>query len=367
MDLRKKSIAESIDSFTEKLSPTDAVAKSSTSEPTGPFAVPTALARIASFSAALAEVCRRKDREAIRALVAEHAATMLNAETAQVFFSALEAAEPSVIRVFETAGNRARPRAVGDEECLAQVQGAGGAVLAVIRVSDKREWEAFTADDVALLEAMATHLGLVLENLRLAGELLRQQESSIQALAAAIEVKDRYTAGHTKRVGTYADILSDRLPVIDSEKEKIRLAGVLHDIGKIGVPDRILLKPEALTRGEWEEMRLHTEAGFDIVSRVAGLEEIAEILRHHHERWNGTGYPRGLKAEAIPFPSRVIAVADTFDAIVTNRPYRVAMTPEQARDIIVGLSGIHFDPVVVDAFIAGFSKLREAALNPEAD
>jgi hypothetical protein len=367
MDLRKKSIGSAIDSFTEKLSHTDAVAKSSTNESTVSSGIPTALAQIAGFSAALAEVSLRKDREAIRALVAEYAAAMLNAESAQLFFSTLETTEASAIRMFEATGNRARGRAVGDGECLVAVQGAGGAVLAVIRVSDKREWEAFTTDDVALLEAMATHLGLVLENLRLASELQRQQESSIQALAAAIEVKDRYTAGHTKRVGTYADILSERLPVIESEKEKIRLAGVLHDIGKIGVPDRILLKPEALTRGEWEEMRLHTEAGFDIVSRVAGLEEIAEILRHHHERWNGTGYPRGLAAEAIPFASRVIAVADTFDAIVTDRPYRVAMSPEQARDIIVGLSGIHFDPAVVDAFISGFSKLRDAALNPNAE
>jgi putative nucleotidyltransferase with HDIG domain len=271
-----------------------------------------------------------------------------------------------VLRVFETGESSILNRVHGDAEVSVAARGASGP-LAVIRVCDKRDWEAFTLDDVALLEAMATQLGLVLENLRLEGELARQQESSIQALAAAIEVKDRYTSGHTKRVGTYADIIVQKLPIIETEKEKIRLAGVLHDIGKIGVPDRILLKPESLTRDEWDEMRLHTEAGFDIVSRVAGLEEIAEILRHHHERWNGTGYPRGLEADEIPFPSRVIAVADTFDAIVTTRPYRAAMSPEQARKIIVDLSGVHFDPLVVDAFLANFEQLRDAAVNPDSE
>jgi len=111
-------------------------------------------------------------------------------------------------------------------------------------------------------------------------------------------------------------------------------------------------------------MRLHTEAGFDIVSRVAGLEEIAEILRHHHERWDGTGYPRGLRGDEIPFSSRVISVADTFDAIVTDRPYRPALSPEEARAIIVELAGIHFDPQVVQAFEAAFNRLEMSVLGP---
>ena len=301
------------------------------------------------------------DREAIRAHVAETARRLLGVEIAHLFFAAAESNEESVRRVFESGESRVRNRLEGDAEIVVAVRGAAG-TLAALRAAERTDWTPFTAADVSVLESLALQVGLRLENIRLSNELARHQASSVQALAAAIEVKDRYTSGHTKRVGAYADAIVEYLPIIDGEKEKIRLAGVLHDIGKIGVPDRILLKPDRLTEAEWDEMRLHTEAGFDIVSRVAGLEEIAEILRHHHERWNGTGYPRGLKGDEIPFASRVIAVADTFDAIVTDRPYRAAMRPSEAREIIVGHSGTHFDPTVVAAFEAAFADLERSAL-----
>lgn len=317
-----------------------------------------ALGLIGTFSSALIALT---DRESIRTLVAGTVKRILGVESAQVFYSANESAEDSVRRAFESGDPQVRNRMEGDAEVVVAVRGITG-VLAVIRVAERSDWTPFTEADVSVLESLGTQFGLRVENLRLLNELTRHQASSVQALAAAIEVKDRYTSGHTKRVGAYADAIVEYLPIIDGEKEKIRLAGVLHDIGKIGVPDRILLKPDRLTEDEWDEMRLHTEAGFDIVSRVAGLEEIAEILRHHHERWNGSGYPRGLKGDEIPFASRVIAVADTFDAIVTDRPYRSAMTPLEAREIIVGHSGTHFDPVVVAAFEAAFTDLEASAL-----
>lgn len=303
------------------------------------------LNQLGSFSI---ELLQLRDPELIRELVIRTVNSVLGTEKVEVSY----AGETSLAGIAESL------------ECVATARGASG-VLAVIRATDKSDWTPFTADDTSVLEAIAAQLGLRLENIRLEGKLLRHQESSIQALAAAIEVKDRYTSGHTKRVGVYADALAQNLPIDDAEKEKIRLAGVLHDIGKIGVPDRILLKPGSLTGEEWDEMRLHTEAGFDIVSRVLGLEEIAEILRHHHERWDGTGYPRGLKGDAIPFASRVIAVADTFDAIVTDRPYRAALSSDEARDIIVKLSGTHFDPVAVTAFEAAFHRL-EACVRGES-
>jgi len=287
------------------------------------------------------ELLQLRDQELIRELVIRTVISVLGTEKVEVSFTG----ETSLAGIAESL------------ECVATARGSSG-VLAVIRATDKTDWSPFTADDTSVLEAIAAQLGLRLENIRLEGKLLRHQESSIQALAAAIEVKDRYTSGHTKRVGVYADALAQNLPLDEAEKEKIRLAGVLHDIGKIGVPDRILLKPGSLTGAEWDEMRLHTEAGFDIVSRVLGLEEIAEILRHHHERWDGSGYPRGLKGDAIPFASRVIAVADTFDAIVTDRPYRAALSPGEARSIIMKLSGTHFDPVVVTSFEAAFPRLE---------
>ncbi len=330
-----------------------------------PKKIPTALTeklsvlnQLGSFSM---ELLQLRDPEAIRTLVARTVGAVLGSENTHVFFSIEETTEEAVRSIFMlpngASNTLVRNRVAGDAECAVAARGSTG-VLAVIRASDKIDWSPFNLDDVSILEAIAVQLGLRLENIRLEGKLLRHQESSIQALAAAIEVKDRYTSGHTKRVGIYADALAQHLPISNSEKEKIRLAGVLHDIGKIGVPDRILLKPGSLTGDEWDEMRLHTEAGFDIVSRVLGLEEIAEILRHHHERWDGTGYPRGLRGEAIPLASRVIAIADTFDAIVTDRPYRAALSPAEAREIILLLAGTHFDPEVVTAFLEAFPKLE---------
>ncbi len=324
----------------------------------------TAMNRIAGLSVSLMSL---RDPAAIRAAIVDAVKKLLSVESVEVFFSPLETSEGAILRIFEWgtgAEYRVRPVMSNESELTVAGRGASG-VLAVIRVREKLDWTPITATDGAVLEAIATQVGLRLENLRLESELERHQASSVCALAAAIEVKDRYTAGHTKRVGLYADAIVDHLPIIDTEKEKIRLAGVLHDIGKIGVPDRILLKPDSLTRAEWDEMRLHTEAGFDIVSRVAGLEEIAEILRHHHERWDGSGYPRGLKGDEIPFASRVIAVADTFDAIVTTRPYRAAMHPSEAREIITQHAGVHFDPVVVAAFEAAFIRLQETALSTD--
>lgn len=318
-------------------------------------AKPSLMNQLGSFSV---ELLHLRDPEMIRAHVARTITSVLGVEKAEVFYSAEETTDEAV-RSFFVASYSALGK---DAECTVAARGSSG-VLAVLRASDKTDWSPFSLDDVVFLEAIASQLGLCLDNIRLEGKLLRHQESSIQALAAAIEVKDRYTSGHTKRVGVYADALAQRLPLAETEKEKIRLAGVLHDIGKIGVPDRILLKPGSLTADEWDEMRLHTEAGFDIVSRVLGLEEIAEILRHHHERWDGSGYPRGLKGNEIPVASRVIAIADTFDAIVTDRPYRNALSPAEAREIIVGLAGTHFDPAMITAFEEAFSRLEAYVLD----
>jgi HD-GYP domain-containing protein (c-di-GMP phosphodiesterase class II) len=354
MDVRKLNTAE-----TSALESKPSAEMNSGATAAANAALVNALGLIGIFSSALVALT---DRETMRMLMSTTVKRLLGVETADVFYSASESSEESVRRVFETGESRMQNRFEGNAECIVAVRGVAS-TLAVIRAAERVDWTPFTQVDLSVLESLGSQLGLRLENLRLTSQLARHQESSIQALAAAIEVKDRYTSGHTKRVGAYADAIVERLPIIDSEKEKIRLAGVLHDIGKIGVPDRILLKPGKLTEAEWDEMRLHTEAGFDIVSRVAGLEEIAEILRHHHERWDGSGYPRGLKGEAIPFASRVIAVADTFDAIVTDRPYRPAMAPSEARAIIAEHAGTHFDPVVVAAFEAAFSDLEASALS----
>lgn len=296
------------------------------------------------------------DYESIRELVGRTTRALFTIENVQIFFASDESDDIAVVAAF------VRPpgydsTALGTRSWMGTARGRFG-VQAVLSLSEKMDWSEFTPEEKALLESMLAQIALRLENIQLERKLVQHQASSVQALSAAIEVKDRYTSGHTKRVGVYADAIVNHLPILDSEKEKIRLSGVLHDIGKIGVPDRILLKPGHLTSEEWDEMRLHTEAGFDIVSQVAGLEEIAEILRHHHERWDGSGYPRGLRGEAIPFASRVIAVADTFDAIVTDRPYRQAKSPEEAKDIIQDLAGKYFQDTVVAAFLVAYPRLE---------
>ncbi|MBC7386593.1 MAG: HD-GYP domain-containing protein [Cryobacterium sp.] len=302
---------------------------------------------IAEYSRSLMS-CR--SREEVSALTLKTVQILLDVEQPEVVFRTAE-----VPALLETSKLGA-PNFLAYPGVEVSVRGQSTQV-ALLRIPEKNDWTALSKNEMAVLEAIAAPMGLRLECLRLEEELALHQAGSIRALSAAIEVKDRYTSGHTKRVGFYANAITLHLSVSAVEREKIRLAGVLHDIGKIGVPDRILLKPGKLTEGEWDEMRLHTEAGFDIVSQVAGLEEIAEILRHHHERWDGSGYPRGLRGEEIPFASRVISVADTFDAIVTDRPYRKALTPEQAREIIIELAGEQFDPTVVEGFRSAFESL----------
>lgn len=315
------------------------------------------MAQVNAYSRALFAL---KDFEAIRAATQECVSSVLRTEITHVFFARHETEEATILSVFETGRPRVRNLLSHENELTVGVAGPGG-TIAVIRTLNRSDWSAFDDQDLRTLESVATHLGLKLENLRLETELKSQLQSSIQALAHTIETKDRYTGGHTKRVFAYADAIADHLPLSDEERERVRLAGLLHDIGKIGVPDRILQKPSELTAAEWTEMERHTDWGYDIVSRVAGLEAVAEILRFHHERWDGNGYPTGLKGTEIPRASRVITVADAFDAMVTERPYRKAMTPEEARIRILSLSGTQFDPEMVAAFDAAFEKCAALA------
>ncbi len=233
-----------------------------------------------------------------------------------------------------------------------------GEVLAQI------EWTSGRVTDTEIQEFLGDMLPILIlkfENWSLKSRLDSQLASSIRALSRIIEAKDRYTGGHTQRVYRYSGRLISEMGLPEAQSEKIRLAGLLHDIGKIGVPDRILLKPASLDDAEWDIMRSHTEMGYTIVSEIAGLEEVAEILKHHHERWDGTGYSQGLKGEGIPIESRVIAVADVFDAITTKRPYREASSFNEARSIITSLSGSHFDPMIVDQFESVFDGLVDDA------
>jgi putative nucleotidyltransferase with HDIG domain len=172
---------------------------------------------------------------------------------------------------------------------------------------------------------------------------------SIRMLAAAIDEKDPYTRGHSSRVAKYAMILGDGLGLTAEELDKLRISALLHDVGKIGVDDRVLKKPGKLTDEEFELMKQHTVKGANIMRPVAQLKEMLPGIELHHERMDGQGYPYGLHGDQIPMMARIIAVADTLDAITTNRPYQSAMDLEFALDRVRALATTRFDPQVVAA------------------
>ena len=179
---------------------------------------------------------------------------------------------------------------------------------------------------------------------------------SIEMIAAAVDAKDPYTKGHTKRVSQYSIILARELGLPEDEVEKILISATLHDVGKIGVEDRILKKPGVLTNEEFEVMKRHTVMGYEIVRQVKQLSAMLEGIRSHHESLNGKGYPDGLVGDEIPFYVRIISVADTFDAVTTDRPYQKGRDFPQGLEILRKHAGSKYDPIVVDALHAAYSK-----------
>jgi HD-GYP domain-containing protein (c-di-GMP phosphodiesterase class II) len=185
-------------------------------------------------------------------------------------------------------------------------------------------------------------------------ELEELLTGTIHALTAAIDAKDPYTRGHSERVNAYALIVARHMGLSREQLREINFAARLHDVGKIAIRDSVLGKQGPLTGEEFEEMKTHTVRGEAIMAPIPQMAAILPGLRNHHERWQGGGYPDGLSREAIPLVARIIAVADTFDATTTERPYQRAMTFEQARDRINELSGVNLDPEVVRAFNRAF-------------
>ena len=183
-----------------------------------------------------------------------------------------------------------------------------------------------------------------------AHELRRSYMLTVRALATAVEARDTSTGRHAERVAAYGLRLADAYGMPLGDEPQIEFGFLLHDAGKIAVPDRILLKPGRLNAAEREIIEQHPVTGADIVRDIDFLGAAREVIRHHHERWDGTGYPDRLAGEAIPISARIFAVADALDALTTDRPYRRASTIAQARAIILQGVGTHFDPLVIEAF-----------------
>ncbi|HEX8616614.1 MAG TPA: HD domain-containing phosphohydrolase, partial [Thermoanaerobaculia bacterium] len=180
--------------------------------------------------------------------------------------------------------------------------------------------------------------------------------NAVRMLAAAIDAKDPYTRGHSERVARYSIGIGKNLSLPEAEMRNLRVSALLHDVGKIGIDDRILRKPGALSEDEFEVMKQHPAKGAAIMSGVAQLIDIVPGMKYHHEKWSGGGYPDGLEGEQIPMQARIVAIADTFDAMTTNRPYQKAMELNYVVEKIKSFAGSRFDPRVVEAFVTAVKR-----------
>jgi putative nucleotidyltransferase with HDIG domain len=198
---------------------------------------------------------------------------------------------------------------------------------------------------------LAVPVAVVYLSLKKSLLLLVQTVDAVEALADVVDLRDPYTHAHSKRVADYAVEIARRLQLPAEEVENIRLAARVHDLGKIGVPDHILRKPGPLTDDEWQEMRKHTEVGAELVSKFPEFRRGRELIWCHHERADGQGYPRALAGKQVPIGARIIAVADAWDAMTTDRPYRKAMPQERALAILSANEGPQWDPRAVAVFL----------------
>ncbi|MCK5307981.1 MAG: GAF domain-containing protein [Zetaproteobacteria bacterium] len=212
----------------------------------------------------------------------------------------------------------------------------------------------FTEEEMDLFQLFSNEVAIALDNARLYEELRETFFTTAGALAEAIEKRDPYTGGHTKRVLKYSTAIAEQLNLQPREMETLKLSAVLHDIGKIGVEDKILKKTDKLSEDEMEVMNRHPKLGAEIVDHIKQLKDVIPAMLYHHEKVDGTGYPDGLKEDSIPLTARIIAVADTYDAMTTTRPYRKGLKPEVALDELKKEVGRQFDGEVVAAFVSAF-------------
>jgi HD-GYP domain-containing protein (c-di-GMP phosphodiesterase class II) len=224
---------------------------------------------------------------------------------------------------------------------------AGGDFARRVPVTSQNELGQLAANFNVMADEIERYIKSLRQALRDNQELLID---SIRALAAAIDAKNPYTRGHSEHVARYAVAIARHLGISGSELMRIEIAALLHDVGKIGIEDAILLKPQRLTDSEFQVMRTHPVKGAGIVASIKRLRDMLPGIRSHHESWDGTGYPDGLAGEKIPLLARIIAAADTFDAMTTERPYQMPMTFNAGLDRMRQLAGARLDPTVVGAF-----------------
>ncbi|MBI3920837.1 MAG: GAF domain-containing protein [Armatimonadetes bacterium] len=229
-------------------------------------------------------------------------------------------------------------------------------LIGVIEVLNRADGTFFERRDMNLLTALASEAGIALENARLYGDLRSLYLNIIEALARTIDVKDSYTHDHSRRVTSIAQEVAKELELPEEELDLIQIAGLFHDIGKLGVDENILHKAARLDEDEYDRLKHHSIIASDIVGQIKPWERVVPWIKHTHERYDGFGYPDGLAGDSIPLPSRIITIADSYDAMTSDRPYRQGFDSETALKQILEESGKQFDPVVVGAFLRAYEK-----------
>jgi putative methionine-R-sulfoxide reductase with GAF domain len=240
-----------------------------------------------------------------------------------------------------------------------------GAVWGVLNI-EATDAGALAEADAILVEAIAASFGEAVHRARLIADLEGAFTTALAVLTSTVEAKDDYTACHGEDVAVLAERIALRMGLGSAGARDVRYAAMLHDIGKVAVPSEILLKPGPLTDEEWVVMRSHAAVGGDLVARIDAFAHLAPAVRASHERWDGAGYPDGLGGEQIPLAARIIAACDTYDAIVTDRPYRPARSPEEACAELRRVAASQLDPTVVAVVVAELAGAQPAASEPAA-
>jgi len=224
-----------------------------------------------------------------------------------------------------------------------------------------------SSHDTKTIDSITGIFAAFLENSRLYEEQRRTFVGTVRALSGAIDAKDRYTRGHSDRVAMLSKQLALEIGYNAEDAERVRLCGILHDVGKIGVPEAVLCKNGRLTDEEFDMIKLHPEIGANMLKELPSLQDILPGVLHHHERWDGRGYPAGLAGENIPELGRILALADTFDAMSSNRAYRSAMPREKVLEEIEKCAGSQFEARLAEAFLRlDFTEYDEAVKNHAA-
>lgn len=237
-------------------------------------------------------------------------------------------------------------------------------VLGVLNVSNKKAGNNFTPDDIQILNLIAFEGAIAIQNFKLYEELQENYLKTIFALANTIDAKDPYTRRHSQNVAKYAVAIAEEMKLPLWLIENIKHASLLHDIGKIAIKDAILKKPERLLDEEYLQIKVHSSKGEEIIKSLPFLKEEAKIIRHHHERFDGKGYPDGLKGEDIELGARIVAVADFFDAITSDRPYRKALGLDEVKSELNKNKGTQFDPTISNCLLKILEKNPTLINNP---